>query len=215
MPSLWSFTGPSFTDLPFKTSDTSIVILKALPVLQCLQCGESELEHGTMLRVEEVLAGVDQSSELEVIRFAASRSPSPTRTSSQASGRLSRTAPRATRSCKRGPRFARPRARRCAREGGCHFYVPLWLGRRQLGSPSADFQCHSSADDGSRLSRRPTPTAQTRIPLRSDAIPPRPPRLGESPEIPNTRRKGHQTRWTREQLPWHATHASKRYCPAA
>lgn len=62
---------PGVTDLPFKTSDTCIVIVKALPVLQCPQCGESELEHGTMLRVEEVLAGVDQSSELEVIRFAA------------------------------------------------------------------------------------------------------------------------------------------------
>lgn len=62
---------PRVTDLPFKTGDTSIVILRALPVLQCPQCGESEVEHGTMLRVEEVLAGVDQSSEFEVIRFAA------------------------------------------------------------------------------------------------------------------------------------------------
>jgi YgiT-type zinc finger domain-containing protein len=28
------------TDLPFKIGDSSIVILKALPVLQCRQCGE-------------------------------------------------------------------------------------------------------------------------------------------------------------------------------
>jgi YgiT-type zinc finger domain-containing protein len=59
------------TDLPFKIGDSSIVILKALPVLQCRQCGETELEHATMVRVEQVLAGVDSSSELEVIRFAA------------------------------------------------------------------------------------------------------------------------------------------------
>lgn len=59
------------TDLPFKIGDSSIVIIKALPVLQCGQCGETELEHETMLRVDEVLAGVDASSELEVIRFAA------------------------------------------------------------------------------------------------------------------------------------------------
>jgi len=59
------------TDLPFKIGDSSIVILKALPVLQCHQCGEVELEQATMVRVEEVLAGVDRSSELEVIRFAA------------------------------------------------------------------------------------------------------------------------------------------------
>lgn len=59
------------TDLPFKIRDSSIVILKALPVLQCRQCGEVELEQATMVRVEELLAGVDRSSELEVIRFAA------------------------------------------------------------------------------------------------------------------------------------------------
>jgi YgiT-type zinc finger domain-containing protein len=59
------------TDLPFKIGDSSIVILKALPVLQCRQCGETELEQETMLRVDQVLAGVDASSELEIIRFAA------------------------------------------------------------------------------------------------------------------------------------------------
>ena len=59
------------TDLPFKIGDSSIVIFKALPVLQCRQCGETELEQATMLRVDQVLAGVDTSSELEVIRFAA------------------------------------------------------------------------------------------------------------------------------------------------
>jgi YgiT-type zinc finger domain-containing protein len=59
------------TDLPFKIGDASIVIMKALPVLQCRQCCETELEQETMLRVDQVLSGVEPSSELEVIRFAA------------------------------------------------------------------------------------------------------------------------------------------------
>ena len=59
------------TDLPFKIGDSSIVIVKALPVLQCLQCGDTELEHSIMLRVDQLLVGVDRSTELEVIQFAA------------------------------------------------------------------------------------------------------------------------------------------------
>jgi YgiT-type zinc finger domain-containing protein len=40
------------TDLPFKVGDSSIVILSSLPVLQCRQCGETELEQATMARVD-------------------------------------------------------------------------------------------------------------------------------------------------------------------
>jgi YgiT-type zinc finger domain-containing protein len=59
------------TDLPFKITDSAIVIFKSLPVLQCRQCGEAELEQATMSRVDELLASVDGSAELEVIRYAA------------------------------------------------------------------------------------------------------------------------------------------------
>jgi YgiT-type zinc finger domain-containing protein len=59
------------TDLPFKIGDASIVILKSLPVLECRQCGETELDDATMLRVDQLLAAVDGSAELEVIRYAA------------------------------------------------------------------------------------------------------------------------------------------------
>jgi len=59
------------TDLPFKVGDLSIVILRSLPVLQCRQCGETELEQATMSRVDQLLAAVDVSAELEVIRYAA------------------------------------------------------------------------------------------------------------------------------------------------
>ena len=59
------------TDLPFKIGDSSIVILRALPVFQCRQCGDTELEQATMTRVDQLLAAVDGSAELEVIRYAA------------------------------------------------------------------------------------------------------------------------------------------------
>lgn len=62
---------PRVTDLPFEIGDTAIVILKALPVLQCVQCNDTELEHSTMLRVDALLRAADPSAELEVIRYAA------------------------------------------------------------------------------------------------------------------------------------------------
>lgn len=62
---------PRITDLPFKLGDSAIVILRSLPVLQCRQCRETELEHATMLRVDQLLAAVDVSAELEIIRYAA------------------------------------------------------------------------------------------------------------------------------------------------
>jgi len=59
------------TDLPFKIGDRSIVIVRALPVLQCRQCGETELDNIAMARVDRLLASVDRSGELEVVRYAA------------------------------------------------------------------------------------------------------------------------------------------------
>lgn len=59
------------TDLPFKIADTTIVILKALPVFQCPQCGDTELAQDTMSRVDLLLNAVNKSAELEVIRYAA------------------------------------------------------------------------------------------------------------------------------------------------
>jgi YgiT-type zinc finger domain-containing protein len=62
---------PRVTDPPFKIGDSSIVILRSLPVLECRQCGDTELEAATMARVDELLARVDESTEAVVIRFAA------------------------------------------------------------------------------------------------------------------------------------------------
>lgn len=59
------------TDLPFKVTDTTIVILKGLPVLQCGNCSEYLIEDKVFDRVEKILAEVDSAAELEVIRYAA------------------------------------------------------------------------------------------------------------------------------------------------
>ncbi|HXA18059.1 MAG TPA: type II toxin-antitoxin system MqsA family antitoxin [Thermoanaerobaculia bacterium] len=62
---------PTNTDLPFKTGERSIVIIKSLPVIQCPQCYEYSIDDPTLRRVEETLARVDSGAELEIIPFAA------------------------------------------------------------------------------------------------------------------------------------------------
>ncbi len=59
------------TDLPFKISMTTIVILKNLPVLQCMNCSEYLLEDTVMERVEQILGKANASAELEIIPYAA------------------------------------------------------------------------------------------------------------------------------------------------
>jgi YgiT-type zinc finger domain-containing protein len=59
------------TNLSFKVNETTIVILKELPVLQCKNCSEYLLDDPVMKRVDEILEKVDTSAELEVIKYAA------------------------------------------------------------------------------------------------------------------------------------------------
>ena len=59
------------SDLPFKVSAQTIVILKNLPVLGCENCAQYLIEDHVFSRVEELLAGVDGATELEIIRYAA------------------------------------------------------------------------------------------------------------------------------------------------
>jgi YgiT-type zinc finger domain-containing protein len=63
--------GERKTDLPFKVGDHSIVIIKNLPVYQCLHCNEYLMPDAVMARVEGILAAADQDAELEILRFAA------------------------------------------------------------------------------------------------------------------------------------------------
>lgn len=59
------------TDLPFKTGEHTIVIVKSLPVLQCDRCSEYALDDPTFARVEQILSRVEDGTELEIISFAA------------------------------------------------------------------------------------------------------------------------------------------------
>ena len=59
------------SDLPFKTSDHTIIILKGVPVLQCANCGEYLVDDEVMARIDEILGAVVGTAELEVIRYAA------------------------------------------------------------------------------------------------------------------------------------------------
>jgi YgiT-type zinc finger domain-containing protein len=59
------------TDLPFKLSDRSIVVIKSLPVLLCENCTEYVLEDRVMATVDQILDGADDTSELRVVKYAA------------------------------------------------------------------------------------------------------------------------------------------------
>ena len=59
------------TDLPFKVDMNRIVILKDLPTHQCESCAEYLLDDDVMAKIDVLLAKVDFSAELEVIRYAA------------------------------------------------------------------------------------------------------------------------------------------------
>lgn len=62
---------PLVTDLPFKLSEHTLVILKGLPVVQCENCREFLIEDVVMERVEAMLDNVNAATELEILRYAA------------------------------------------------------------------------------------------------------------------------------------------------
>ena len=59
------------SDLPFQTSDQTIVIFKSLPVLQCETCAEYLIGNAVLGRVDQISEAVDGAAELEIIRYAA------------------------------------------------------------------------------------------------------------------------------------------------
>lgn len=59
------------TNLPFKISDTSIVILKDIPVFQCNSCSEYLLQDNVLAQVDKILLNANSYAELEVIKYAA------------------------------------------------------------------------------------------------------------------------------------------------
>ncbi|MEE8480250.1 MAG: YgiT-type zinc finger protein [Desulfobacterales bacterium] len=59
------------TNLPFKANESTIVIMKDLPVCQCENCNEYLLEDPVLKHVEKIIQNVDSAAELEVIKYAA------------------------------------------------------------------------------------------------------------------------------------------------
>lgn len=59
------------TALPFKISERTIVIIKALPVIQCDACSEYLIADRIFARVEEMLSNADRAAELEIVAYAA------------------------------------------------------------------------------------------------------------------------------------------------
>jgi YgiT-type zinc finger domain-containing protein len=59
------------TDLPFKLGDTTIVVIRAVPVIECRNCTEYLLRDEDMQKVEEILEKRAASAELAVVLFAA------------------------------------------------------------------------------------------------------------------------------------------------
>jgi len=59
------------TSLPFKVDESSIVIIRDLPVLQCRNCSEYVIEDAVMERIDAILSRVDAVAEIEVLRYVA------------------------------------------------------------------------------------------------------------------------------------------------
>ena len=57
-------------DLPFKTTDRSIIVVEDLPFFQCMNCPEHLIEDAVLERVDSILAGARGDSEIEVVGFA-------------------------------------------------------------------------------------------------------------------------------------------------
>ena len=59
------------TSLPFKVDESSIVIIRDLPVLQCRSCSEYAIEDAVMERIDAILSRVDAVAEVEILRYVA------------------------------------------------------------------------------------------------------------------------------------------------
>lgn len=58
------------TDIPFKTSKGTIVIVKSIPVIQCDNCSDYLLEDAVMEHVDGMLSKINTKAELEIFQYA-------------------------------------------------------------------------------------------------------------------------------------------------
>ena len=66
---------PVTTTLPFKITQTAVVIVKNVPALQCCRCQEYLLDDPVMEYVDGILRHADQAAELEVLTYTALSGP--------------------------------------------------------------------------------------------------------------------------------------------
>lgn len=62
---------PTISDLPFRISPTTIVVVKRLPIQECTNCMEFSIEDSVMEAIESLLEQTDESTELAVVPYAA------------------------------------------------------------------------------------------------------------------------------------------------
>ncbi|MBI2435121.1 MAG: type II toxin-antitoxin system MqsA family antitoxin [Candidatus Hydrogenedentes bacterium] len=62
---------PITTDLPFKLTEATTVIVKRVPTLQCESCREYLLEDHVMEAVDRLLSASDTRAEVEIVPYAA------------------------------------------------------------------------------------------------------------------------------------------------
>ena len=58
------------TNLPFKVNELTIVILKDLPVYQCINCSEYLLDDYILIYLENIFNRVNENTEIEIIQYA-------------------------------------------------------------------------------------------------------------------------------------------------
>jgi hypothetical protein len=59
------------TDLPLKTAERAIVILRDLPVHQCGSCAHYLIDDAVLEHIDGILNRIDGAAELEIVRYAA------------------------------------------------------------------------------------------------------------------------------------------------
>ena len=59
----------TISDLPFRISPTTIVVVKRLPILECTNCMEFSIEDSVMATIESMLEQTDETTELAVIPY--------------------------------------------------------------------------------------------------------------------------------------------------
>ena len=59
------------TNLPFKLDDQQILVIKAIPVIQCSSCGEFLISDKVMEHLDNLINAMDKEAELEIRRYAA------------------------------------------------------------------------------------------------------------------------------------------------